>query len=312
MVKFSEMVIRGGVSESAFMRRVILVSAVALMSAPFTFATTDSCLASSSTSITQTNQFSGVPIAAAGGGTEPDDFESLSSSGVTGCAGTDVQFTNFSETGNTTGGDGGAGGTYVSTLTNQDLTATDPVYVVFSTVRGTDSSTGGNGSNDDGINNWIGGAGSGSSTTYTVDYTANATGTAYFQYFTVDLNGLSVGVTGTGVGHAPGTVSGTFSLCLGGTWNASGTTCSTGASNITTITYNGATSYSLNLGSTYTQIGIENSFTLTNGSGTGFGTTYLTSLGEDFAETPEPSSLLLLAGGLLALLAFRLRPVRLG
>lgn len=300
-----------GFTETGVARRLVFLAAIAAMSAPFTFASLDSCITPSSTSASgRTDTTSGVPIAA-NPGSGADDFASLSTSPVTGCSGTDINFQNFTQTG-VSSGNGGSGGVYVSLLSNSDLSA-GAVDAVFSTIRGSDGSSGGsstygNGGTNDDRNNWTGGS---SGDTYVVDYTANATGGAYFQYVTIDLNGLNIGAAG--YDGSAGSFAGTISLCLGGTWSSGGTggTCSAGNGNIDTITYvAGTNTYNVALSTTYTTIGIENSFTLTNGSGYQGGTTWLTSFDEDFAESPEPGSFLLLGAGLAGLAFVRLRKHR--
>jgi hypothetical protein len=272
----------------SFMRRIMLAATVWALVAPSVFASLASCSTSTATSSAIAgSQIAGAPIAAAGPG---NDFATLGTAPVTGCQGTDINFQNLTET---NGAPAGGSGNYISTLSNQDLTA-GTVTAIFSTVRGADAQSGGghgDAGTNDGTNNWVGSA------TFTTNYNAAATSTGFFQVFALNLDGVQLGAAGT-AGTA-GTVTGTVSLCFGGTW--SGAVCSSGNSHTINLV-SGTNSYSFAFNSV-TQIGIQNSFTLTNGSGTGSTPTFITSFTEAFSEAPEPCTFALF-GTAIAGLAF--------
>jgi len=263
------------------------------------YASTNSCLATTATSTAHPNQVAGVAIAAGGSGVV-DDFNSLNSAAVPGCSTVDLVFSNFTSTNSATDI---SGGTYISTLTNQDL-STNPVTAVFSTVRGADNgfNTGAN----DGTNNWVSTTGNITDQAI-IDYQVVASGTSMGK-FVLDLNGTQLGG-----GTTPGTITGSVNLCLGGQWSAGGTgsVCSSGNTQVITLV-SGTTSYTLTLTTPTTSIGVQNVFNLFSGSQSfGAGTTFLTAFNETFdpAQAPEPSSYVFMGSALLGLglLRFRLK-----
>jgi len=275
--------------------RLILLLALASLAAPCTFASLAACTTSTTNSVNVTgSQIAGAPIAAAGSG---DDFTTLSTSPVTGCQGTDINFQNFTET-ETPLGTTTAAGTYVSTLTNQDITA-GAVDALFSTVRGADGSgSGGNGDGgkNDAVNNWEYNS---TANTITVNYTEATTSGPGVQFFALSMNGVQDGSGG---------ITGTISLCAGGTFVSA--VCTGGTLQTISVT-NGTNFYVLNLGAQYTQIGIENSFTLNGSTGASGGNrAFITSFSDDFEETPEPSTFVLLGSALAAVGLLRLRARR--
>ena len=274
---------------------LVLASSVTL---PWAFGSTNGCLVTSSTSVAVSgSQIAGQPIAAAGGGSFPDSFAALNAGTVPGCSAVDVTFSNFTSSGFTPDAGTDNSTTYVSTLTNQNLADGTPVDAIFSTVRGADSNTSGtaDGSNNDGVNNWIGtGSGGTGGTSYHV----------YYEFQSSDVPAFSFAANFLGVqqGSGNGSLTGSIDLCLGGTWSFGPTTCSSGNSQDITVV-NGTTSYSVLLNLPSTEVDVLTNFTLTGGTS---GEPFLTSLEEDFVE-PEPSTFVLLGTALAGVGFLRLR-----
>ncbi|HTB14906.1 MAG TPA: PEP-CTERM sorting domain-containing protein [Bryobacteraceae bacterium] len=267
------------------------------------FATTVACDSTTSLSGTNTNTTSGITIAA-GGTPQANDFNTLSTTD-TGCASGNIQFTNLAAS--TPAGTGGVTApetTYISTLTNQTLGSSAPVFAVLSSIRGADN--GAEGAAGDDVNNWFDASGfNASSTTINNRYEFSSTGPTV-SYFNFALEGVTLGAAGTtgGTGVA-GTVTGNVYLCLGG--NFTGTTsgtCST--SNVQTIAITaGTTNYSLALTTAEANVGVLNNIVI-NGATRFGGTTWVTAYEDEFA-TPEPSTFALLGAALAGLAALRFR-----
>jgi hypothetical protein len=279
------------VSYNVTKRILTVVAAISLGSSAF--ASTNSCQTSNTNSIAVAgSQIAGVAIARAGAASpNADDFATLNGAAVPGCSTVDLTFNNFSVTGTGTS----TGGTYISTTTNQNL-ATGAVTAIFSTVRGADNNAT-NGNNNDSTQNWLGSQPT--ATTYTTNYELTSSDVVV-RYFFLSLQGVQLG-TGT----SAGTITGTVSLCLGANW--SGSSCS-GTTQTVTLT-SGTNYYSIALTNPSTIIGIQNSFILKDGNGTGnAGSTFITAFDETFAMSPEPSTLVLMASALLGLAFVRRLP----
>jgi hypothetical protein len=238
----------------------------------------------------------GQPIAADPGA--PNASDSFAALGANGCFTVDVQFSSFAVT---SGGSGTTPLNYVSTLTNQDLTLTNPVTAVISSIRGTESGVNNpDGQQDDSLNNFV--AATSGTTTVNNQYEFAESSGSPVKYFTLNLLGEQLGT-----GATAGTITGNVFLCLGGTFTGSTSgTCSGGT--LQTILLNSATSYAVTLTTPETTFGILNNFTLKGGTTAGNnGATFVTSFEETFADSPEPSTFLLMGSALAGIAALQFR-----
>jgi hypothetical protein len=273
-------------------RRRFEILFLGLAAMPFVSAAAISCANSTTTSGVVAGQSAGIPIAP----NATDDFATLNGNSPAGCATVDMVFSGFTSSGGSASDSGTYIGVGLSSGANQSIAA-GPVTAVFSTIRGADS-VATDGDANDSTNNWV--ATTSTSNTYNLDYQV-VTLASSVNSFTVDLAGVNLGTGGT-----PGTITGTVSLCLGGTWSSGGTggTCSTGAGNIQTINLlSGTTFYDVQTTvPNLTTIGIENTFTITGGSTSGLnGSTWITGFDEGFEFAPEPSTFVLLGTALVGL-----------
>jgi hypothetical protein len=273
-------------------RRRFEILFLGLVAMPFVSAAAISCANSTTTSVGGADHSAGIPIAP----NATDDFTTLNGNSPAGCATVDMVFSGFTSAGGTASDSGTYIGVGLSSGANQSIVA-GPVTAVFSTIRGADN-VGTDGNPNDSVNNWS--ATTGGSNTYNLDYQV-ATLASSVNYFTVDLAGVQLGA-----GTTTGTITGTVSLCLGGTWSSGGTgaTCSTGAGNVQTINLlSGTTFYDVQTTMpNLTTIGIENTFTITGGSTAGLtGSSWITGFDEGFEFAPEPSTFVLLGTALVGL-----------
>ena len=256
-----------------------------------------SCNISTNNSIAAAGSaIAGQPIAA--DPTAPNSSDSFATLGAAGCFTTDVQFSNFVVT------SGGIGSptnlNYISTLTNQDLTLTNPLTAVISSIRGTETGTNSpDGQQDDAVNNFV--ATASTSTTLNSRYEFAESSGSPVRYFTFTILGEQLGA-----GTIPGTITGDVFLCLGA--NFTGSASGTCGGTLQTIALTSATNYNIQLTTPQTTIGILNSFALNGGNGAGnAAATFITSFEETFEDTPEPSTFLLFGTALAGISALRFR-----
>jgi hypothetical protein len=270
------------------------------------FGGTVACDTTAISSVANTNTTTGVTIAA-GATPQANDFNTLSTTD-TGCASGNVEFLNLAAS--TPAGTGvvtAAGTTYISTLTNQTLGTNAPVFAVLSSIRGADN--GADGGTADDVNNWFDASGfNASNTTINNRYEFTSTGPTV-QYFNFALEGVNLGAAGTLVSPGvAGTITGNVFVCLGGNFTGTtSTTCSTGATNVQTITIlAGTLDYSLKLTTAEANVGVLSNIVI-NGATHDGGTTWVTAFEDDFASTPEPSTFALFSAALAGLAALRFR-----
>jgi hypothetical protein len=252
------------------------------------------CDATAATSVgTNANTAGGITIAA-GGTPQPDDFNTLSTID-TGCASGNIAFSNLAATSGSA-----ATTTYLSTLANQSLSLTTPVFGVFSAIRGTDNSGTDGGSNDD-VNNWNASASGTTTINNRYEFTTTGPTVAYFAFM---LEGQSLG--GAGLLGVAGTITGDVYLCIGANFTAStSNTCSGTLQTIALVS--GTTSYAVQLTMATANVGVLNNIVLAGGTGVLAGATYLTAFDDEFEVSPEPSTFILLGSALAGLAALRLR-----
>jgi hypothetical protein len=239
------------------------------------------------------------------GASTTNNLANLTTTGTTGCLAADLSFSNFSVTSSGTNENAipTAAGTYLSETPNADT-------LLFSTLQG--AGTGGDGALNDGTDNTK------------VDNGETMTTTLSYGVSDSKGNVLGVDLTVNGITIAAGgSITAIIDTCAQGTGGHAPTAgnittqaaCNTAVGGIGIFTQsNGGTATSLATGQSQTIdlslssssfVNVTQVFQFTGGSGTNE-TGFLT-FGDNFTETPEPSTFVLLGSALAGAAALRLR-----